>query len=244
MLTGEEALRYNRHIKLPSFGTEAQLKLKTARVLIIGVGGLGSPAALYLAAAGVGTIALMDGDKVSLSNLQRQIAHFSSDLGKGKVLSACEKLQALNPLIRVETIGEFLAPDNAEQIINSYDFIIDATDDIEAKFLINDVCVKSGKPFSHAALLQYEGHSFTYVPGSACLRCIFGAPPPEGTVQTCSQAGVLGAVAGLLGTIQAAEAIKYFTGIGSLLTNQLLTVDALTFSFSSVKVIPDANCRH
>lgn len=234
MLTGEEALRYSRHIKLPGFGTEGQQKLKTARVLIIGVGGLGSPAALYLAAAGVGTIALMDGDKVSLSNLQRQILHTTPDLGRAKTLSASEKLQALNPDICIETIDEMLNPGNARQTIAAYDFIIDATDSLAAKYLINDTCVALAKPYSHAALLQYEGHLFTYVPGAADLRAIFGAPPYEDSVLTCSQAGVLGAAAGVLGTLQAAEAIKYITGIGQLFTNRMLTFDALTLAFREI----------
>lgn len=236
MLTGEEALRYSRHIKLPGFGTHGQQLLKTARVLIIGVGGLGSPAAAYLAAAGVGTIALMDGDKVSLSNLQRQILHTTPDLDRAKTRSASEKLQALNPHIRVETIDEMLTPANAQHTIAAYDFIIDATDSLEAKYLINDTCVSLGKPYSHAALLQYEGHLFTYVPGGADLRTIFGAPPPQGTVQTCSQAGVLGAAAGVLGTLQAAEAIKHITGIGQLFTNRMLSFDALTLAFREIDV--------
>lgn len=236
MLTGEEALRYSRHIKLPGFGTEGQQRLKTARVLVIGVGGLGSSAALYLAAAGVGTIALMDGDKVSLSNLQRQILHATPDLNRGKTLSASEKLQALNPHICIETIEEMLSPANAQQTIAAYDFIIDATDSLDAKYLINDTCVALGKPYSHAALLQYEGHLFTYVPGAADLRAIFGAQPPDGTVQTCSQAGVLGAVAGVLGALQAAEAIKHITGIGQLFTNRMLTFDALTLEFREIEI--------
>lgn len=246
MLTGEEALRYSRHIKLPGFGTEGQQKLKTARVLIIGVGGLGSPAALYLAAAGVGTIALMDGDKVSLSNLQRQILHTTPDLGRAKPLSASEKLQALNPDICIETIDEMLSPVNAQQTIAAYDFIIDATDSLAAKYLINDTCVALAKPYSHAALLQYEGHLFTYVPGAADLRTIFGVPIWEKEQRTpcrageaggqCSQAGVLGAAAGVLGTLQAAEAIKYITGIGQPFTNRMLTFDALTLAFHEIEI--------
>ena len=236
MLSGEEALRYSRHIKLPGFGAEGQQRLKTARVLIIGVGGLGSPAALYLAAAGVGTIGLMDGDKVSLSNLQRQILHTTTDMDKAKTLSASEKLQALNPHICVETINEMLIPSNAQQTIASYDFIIDATDSMEAKYLINDTCVALGKPYSHAALLQYEGHLFTYVPQTADLRTIFGAPPPEGTVQTCSQAGVLGAAAGVLGTLQAAEAIKFIIGAGRLLTDRLLTINLLEQEYNCIEI--------
>lgn len=244
MLSGEETLRYSRHIKLPHFGTEGQRKLKAARVLIIGVGGLGSPAALYLAAAGVGTLALMDGDKVSLSNLQRQILHFTPDLGSPKAASANHKLQALNPNISIEAIEGFLTPDNAEQTIANYDFVIDGTDSMEAKFLINDTCVRVGKPFCHAALLQYEGQIFTYVPGSADLRGIFGAPPPEGTVQTCSQAGVLGAAAGVLGTMQAAEAIKYIAGIGQLLTDRIMTLDILTMTVNIIDIPRNLDTRH
>lgn len=238
VLTGEEALRYSRHIKLPGFGTEGQQKLKTARVLVIGVGGLGSPAALYLAAAGVGTLGLMDGDKVTLSNLQRQILHSTPDIDKAKTLSASEKLQSLNPHVRVETIGVMLTSANAQKTIATYDFIIDATDSLEAKYLINDTCVALGKPYSHAALLQYEGHLFTYVPPSADLRTIFGDWEKGGleAVQTCSQTGVLGAVAGVLGTLQAAEAIKYIIGAGQLLTDRLLTVNLLEQEFNCIKI--------
>lgn len=236
MLSGEEALRYSRHIKLPGFGTEGQLRLKSARVLIVGVGGLGSPAAQYLAAAGVGTVALMDGDKVSLSNLQRQILHTTPDLGTAKVLSASEKLHALNPQVRVEKIEQMLTSTNARQTIDNYDFIIDATDSMEAKYLINDTCVTLGKPYSHGALLGYEGHVFTFIPGHADLRTIFGAPLAEGTLQTCSQAGVLGTAAGIIGLIQAAEAIKFFVGTGQLLTDRMLTVDTLSWEINCIKM--------
>lgn len=235
-LSGEEALRYSRHIKLPDFGTSGQQKLKSARVLIIGVGGLGSPAALYLAAAGVGTIGLMDGDKVSLSNLQRQVLHSTPDLDKPKVESAREKLLALNPNVEVVCIKDFLIADNAARTIRDYDFIIDGTDDIEAKFLINDTCVALGKPFSYAALLRYEAQTFTYLPGHSNLRDIFGAPPAAGTVETCALAGVLGSVAGMFGTIQATEAIKYLTAVGQPLADRLLIFDALDFSFQQLDI--------
>lgn len=236
-MTGEQALRYSRHMKLPHFGPEGQRKLQAARVLIIGVGGLGSPAALYLAAAGVGTIALMDGDKVSLSNLQRQILHFTPDLDKPKTLSATEKLHSLNPDVNIVGINRFLEADNAPQVIADYDFIIDATDSIEAKYLINDTCVEAAKPFSHGALLRYEGYTFTYLPGHATLRDIFGPQPAADEILTCSRAGVLGAAAGIIGTIQAAEAIKHITGIGQLLTDRLLTLDALSMTFSQIDIV-------
>lgn len=230
-MTGEEALRYSRHIKLPAFGTKGQQLLQTARVLVIGVGGLGSPAALYLAAAGVGTLALMDGDEVSLSNLQRQLLHYTPDIGKAKTLSASEKLHALNPGVQVHTIAEWLDEHNAGTIISDYDFVIDATDSMEAKYLINDTCLSVGKPFSHGALLRYQGYTFTCLPGTADLRSLFGPPPAPDQVLTCSQEGVLGPAAGIIGAIQAAEAIKYFVGAGQLLTNRLLTLDTLTMTF-------------
>ena len=236
-MTGEEALRYSRHMKLPAFGTEGQQKLKTARVLIIGVGGLGSPAALYLAAAGVGTLGLMDGDTVSLSNLQRQVLHTTPDLGRAKTDSAFDKLQALNPTINIIATPHNLEPGNAGQAISDYDFIIDATDSIDAKYLINDTCVEAGKPYSHGALLRYEGYTFTYTPGHATLRDIFGPPPTaDDEVLTCSRAGVFGAAAGIIGTIQAAEVIKHIVGAGQLLTDRLLTLNALTWQFAQIDI--------
>lgn len=249
-LTEQQIERYSRHILLQDVGLEGQEKIMQARVLIIGAGGLGAPAALYLAAAGVGTIGIVDADNVDLSNLQRQVIHFTKDVGRPKVESAKEKMLAINPDIKVNAIHEFLYSDNALDIIRDYDFIIDGTDNFPVKFLINDACVMLHKPFSHGGILRFRGQTFTYVPdgagaegsasgkegGSACYRCMFKEPPPVGAVPTCSQAGVLGAIAGMLGTIQAAEALKYILGIGQLLTNRLLTFDAKTMDFRTIPV--------
>ncbi len=241
-LTESQIERYSRHILLQDVGLEGQEKILNAKVLIIGAGGLGAPAAMYLAAAGVGTIGIVDGDVVDLSNLQRQIIHFTKDVGRPKVESAKEKMEAINPDVKVNAIHEFLYSDNIMDIIKDYDFIIDGTDNFPVKFLINDACVKAGKAFSHGGILRFRGQTFTHVPGSACYRCMFKEPPPVGAVPTCSQAGVLGAIAGMLGTIQAAEALKYITGIGQLLTNRLLTFDAKTMEFHTIPVKQRDSC--
>ncbi|MBR1687779.1 MAG: molybdopterin-synthase adenylyltransferase MoeB [Prevotella sp.] len=235
--------RYSRHILLKDVGVEGQEKILGARVLIVGAGGLGAPAALYLAAAGVGTIGIVDADVVDLSNLQRQIIHFTRDVGTPKVESARQKMQAINPDVKVETYHEFLDSANARQIIEPYDFVIDGTDNFPVKFLINDACVMAGKAFSHGGILRFNGQTFTHLPGTACYRCFFKEPPPAGAVPTCSQAGVLGAIAGMLGTIQAAEALKYITGIGQLLTNRLLTFDAKQMQFRTINVKRRATCE-
>lgn len=226
--------RYSRHILLQEVGVEGQEKIANGKVLVIGAGGLGAPVALYLAAAGVGTIGLVDGDVVDLSNLQRQVIHFTADVGKPKVLSAKEKILQINPDVKVNVHQDFLSAANAIDIIKDYDFVVDGTDNFPVKFLINDACVFAGKPFSHGGILRFEGQTMTYVPGSACYRCLFNSPPPPKAVPTCSQAGVLGAIAGMLGTIQAAEVLKYLTGVGELLTNQLLVFNAKTMDFRKV----------
>jgi molybdopterin/thiamine biosynthesis adenylyltransferase len=197
---------------------------------------------MYLAAAGVGTIGIVDADVVDLSNLQRQIIHFTADVDKPKVLSAKEKMEAINPDVKVVTYQEFLSANNALDIINNYDFVVDGTDNFPVKFLINDACVMAGKPFSHGGILRFHGQTFTHLPGTACYRCMFKEPPPVGSVPTCSQAGVLGAIAGMLGTIQAAEVLKYLTGVGELLTNRLLTFDAKSMIFRTIKVNKNADC--
>ena len=202
--TEEELNRYSRHILLKDVGVEGQEKIRQGKVLIIGAGGLGAPVALYLAAAGVGTIGIVDGDVVDLSNLQRQVIHFTPDVGTPKVESAKQKMLAINPNVKVNTYREFLMADNALDLIADYDFIVDGTDNFPVKFLINDACVMAGKPFSHGGILRFEGQTFTHLPGTACYRCLFKTPPPANAVPTCSQAGVLGAIAGMLGTIQAA----------------------------------------
>ena len=234
----EELLRYSRHILLQDVGVEGQEKINNAKVLVVGAGGLGAPVSLYLAAAGVGTIGIIDGDVVDLSNLQRQVIHFTKDVDTPKVLSAKEKMLAINPNIKVNAIQDLLMADNAFDIIKEYDFVVDGTDNFPVKFLINDACVMAGKPFSHGGILRFEGQTFTHVPGSACYRCLFGAPPPPNAVPTCSQAGVLGAIAGMLGTIQAAETLKYITGVG-----ELLTFNAKTMDFRKINTRHSSHCK-
>lgn len=234
--------RYSRHILLEGFGPDGQAALGAARVLIIGAGGLGSPCALYLAAAGVGTIGIADADLVSLSNLQRQIIHFTKDVGRPKVESAAEKMRALNPDVHVITHDCFVTESNALDIISDYDFIIDATDSFASKYLVNDACVMAGKPFCAGGVVKYGAQVMTHVPGSACYRCIFPEPPAENQVETCSTVGVLGSVVGIMGSIQATEAIKYLAGIGNLLTDRLLLIDAKTMSFQTIHFGKDANC--
>jgi molybdopterin/thiamine biosynthesis adenylyltransferase len=240
--TEDQINRYSRHILLQDIGVDGQEKISNGKVLVIGTGGLGSPVALYLAAAGVGTIGLVDGDVVDLSNLQRQIIHFTDDVNKPKVLSAKEKINQLNPDVKVVTYYTRLTAENAFDFIKNYDFIVDGTDNFPTKFLINDACVLAGKPFSHGGILRFEGQTTTYVPDSACYRCLFQAPPPTGAVPTCSQAGVLGAIAGMLGTIQAAEVLKFLTGTGELLTNKLLSFDAKTMQFRTIQIKRLENC--
>lgn len=242
-LTEEQLVRYSRHILLKQIGIEGQQKIMSGSICIIGAGGLGSPAALYLAAAGIGTLGIVDGDTVELSNLQRQIIHFTKDINTPKVVSASEKISALNPNVKVNAIREHVFADNIRDIIRDYDFVIDGTDNFESKFLINDACVLENIPFSHGGILRFTGQAMTIVPGkSACYRCIFSAPPPKDSAPTCSQAGVLGAIAGMLGTIQAAEALKFITGVGKLLTNKLLTFDAIDMEFRNVELKKQENC--
>jgi molybdopterin/thiamine biosynthesis adenylyltransferase len=240
--TDEQLERYSRHIILREIGIEGQQKILEGRVLIIGAGGLGSPAALYLAAAGVGTIGLVDGDNVDLSNLQRQIIHFTPDLGKPKVISAKEKIAVINPDVQVVLHQERVYAKNIADIIKDYDFVIDGTDNFPAKFLVNDACVLGGKPFSHGGILKFDGQTMTYVPGSACFRCVFAHSPAKGAVPACSQAGVLGAVAGMLGTIQSAEALKYLLGYDGLLTNRFLIFDAMNMNFRTVNIKRNPKC--
>lgn len=244
--TDEQLDRYSRHIILKEVGVKGQKKLLNSKVLIIGTGGLGAPAAMFLAAAGVGTIGLVDYDVVELSNLQRQIIHFTQDVGKQKVLSGQETINLMNPDVNVITYREWVSSQNIQDIIKDqdYDFIIDGTDNFPAKFLINDACVLSNKPFSHAGIIRFQGQTMTFVPGKGpCYRCIFHNPPPPDAVPTCKQAGVLGVMGGIIGTIQATEAIKYILGIGELLTGHLLTYDALTMEFRKIKLSNNPKCE-
>ncbi|MDI6757545.1 MAG: molybdopterin-synthase adenylyltransferase MoeB [Endomicrobiia bacterium] len=241
-LNDQQIERFSRHIILNDVGVEGQEKIIAGKVLIIGAGGLGAPAALYLAAAGVGTIGIVDGDEVDLSNLQRQVIHFTPDIGRAKVVSAKEKMELINPDVKVITYKERVFASNIADIIKDYDFIIDGTDNFPAKFLINDACVLAGKPFSHGGILRFDGQTMTYVPGRACYRCVFQNPPPKNLVPSCAQAGVLGAVAGMLGTIQAAEALKYLIGKGELLTDRLLMFNAFRMEFRTVNFRRNADC--
>lgn len=237
--TNEQLERYSRHIILKEIGVKGQKKLMKGSVLIIGAGGLGAPAALYLAAAGVGKIGIVDADVVDLSNLQRQVIHTTADVGKPKVESAAETMKAINPDVEVVTYHEFISSANIMDIIKDYDFVLDGTDNFPAKFLINDACVMADKPFSHAGILRFKGQLMTVIPHkSPCYRCVFKTMPPKDAIPTCKQAGVIGAMAGVIGSLQALEAIKFLTGAGELLTGKLLTFDALTMKFHTVKLPP------
>lgn len=243
MFSEEQIERYSRHIILKEVGGRGQLRLLQGKVLIIGAGGLGSPVALYLAAAGVGTIGIADADVVSISNLQRQVIHATPDLGKPKVGSAREKMEAINPDVKVVTHQEWICADNIMEIIRDYDFVIDGTDNFAAKFLINDACVMAGKPYSHGGVLHFIGQTMTVIPGeSPCYRCIFPEPPPLDAIPTCAQAGVIGVLPGVIGTIQATEAIKYLLGVGKLLTGRLLVYDAEGLDFYSSPIARQKKC--
>jgi len=242
-LTPAQRERYSRNILLRELGEAGQERLGRARVLVIGTGGLGSPIALYLAAAGVGTLGIVDSDRVDLSNLQRQIIHATPDLGRIKVESAAEAIQALNPEVRVRMLPVRLCAANILEIIRDYDFVIDGTDNFAAKFLINDACVLAGIPLSHGGVLRFEGQTMTVLPQkTACYRCIFRQPPLAGTVAVSSEVGILGSVAGMLGTIQATEAIKFVTGAGQLLANALLRFDALSMDFRRIPLQRQEDC--
>lgn len=242
-LTNQQLERYSRHINLKEVGARGQEKLLNSRVLIIGTGGLGSPAALYLTAAGVGTIGIVDADKVDLSNLQRQVIHTTQDIGKAKVASASETMRAINPDVKVNIYHTFVDSANIMDLIKDYDFIIDGTDNFPTKFLINDACVMAKLPFCHGGILGFKGQLMTYVPEKgSCYRCIFKEPPPQDTVPTCKQAGIIGAVPGVIGSLQAMEAIKYIIGQGELLTGRLMTYDALRMEFRTIKLPRDCNC--
>ena len=242
----DQIQRYSRHILLPEVGGAGQAKLMGARVLIVGAGGLGAPMLLYLAAAGVGTIGVVDDDTVDLSNLQRQVIHTTGNVGRAKVDSAVEAVAALNPEVRVETHRTRLDAGNVMQILAGYDVVADGTDNFATRFLLNDACYLAGKTLVSAALLRFDGQLSTFKAHLGdphpCYRCIFREPPPPGMVPSCSEAGVFGAVAGAVGTLQATEVLKELLGIGDSLSGSLLMYDALSTTFRKVKVKRDAEC--
>ena len=242
-LTDTQIERYSRHILLRGVGGKGQERLLAGRVLIVGAGGLGSPAAMYLAAAGVGTLGIVDDDVVDISNLQRQVLHGTGDVGRLKVDSARETLEALNPDVSVQTHALRFDAAHALDLIADYDLIIDGTDNFDSKFLIADACHLGQKPYVHAGVLRYEGQLITVIPGqTTCYRCIFQSPPPTGAVPTCAEAGVLGVLPGVIGGLQATEALKFLLGQGDLLTDALLTYDALALSFRRVTVKRNPRC--
>jgi molybdopterin/thiamine biosynthesis adenylyltransferase/rhodanese-related sulfurtransferase len=242
-LTNEEVLRYSRHLIMPEVGMEGQQKLKAARVLCIGTGGLGSPLALYLAAAGVGTIGLVDFDVVDFTNLQRQIIHFTSDVGRPKLESAREKLAAINPFVNVQTFNTKLSSDNALRIFADFDIIVDGTDNFPTRFLVNDACVFSGKPNVYGSIFRFEGQASVFAAKDGpCYRCLYPEPPPPGLVPSCAEGGVLGILPGLVGLIQATEAIKLILGAGDPLIGRLLLVDALGMKFRELKLRKNPDC--
>jgi molybdopterin/thiamine biosynthesis adenylyltransferase len=244
-LSDEELERYARHIVLREVGGPGQARLRAARVLVIGAGGLGSPVILYLAAAGVGAIGIVDFDTVSLSNLQRQIAHRTADVGRLKTDSAREAALALNPGVRIEAQAERLTADNALELISRYDVIADGSDNFTTRFLINDACFFAKKTLVSAAVTEFDGQLATYKPHVGdypCYRCLFPEPPPPGSAPSCSETGILGAAAGVMGTLQALEAMKEIIGIGDSLAGQLLIYDALSTRFRTVRVRRDPAC--
>src|SRR5436190_2559075 len=243
MLTNEEVLRYSRHLILPDVGLDGQRKLKAGRILLIGAGGLGSPAALYLAAAGVGTLGLVDFDVVDVSNLQRQIIHGTGDVGRSKLESAQSRIEALNPEVHVETFDAHFSVANAKALVEAFDVIVDGTDNFPARYLVNDACVIYGKPNAWGSVFRFEGQAAVFAArGGPCYRCLHPEPPPAGLVPSCAEAGVLGVLPGIIGTIQATEALKLILGIGDSLVGRFLVYDALKMRFRELKLPKDPEC--
>ncbi|HET6936179.1 MAG TPA: molybdopterin-synthase adenylyltransferase MoeB [Candidatus Angelobacter sp.] len=242
-LSNEEVLRYSRHLIMPEVGMEGQQKLKAARVLCIGTGGLGSPLALYLAAAGVGTLGLVDFDVVDFTNLQRQVIHFTSDVGKPKLESAKQKIAAINPFVNVKAFNTSLTSENALELFADFDIIVDGTDNFPTRFLVNDACVFTGKPNVYGSIFRFEGQASVFAAKDGpCYRCLYPEPPPPGLVPSCAEGGVLGILPGLVGLIQATEAIKLILGTGDPLIGRLLLVDALGMKFRELKLRKNPDC--
>jgi adenylyltransferase/sulfurtransferase len=242
-LSPEEGQRYARHLRLPNVSLIGQRRLKASRVLIVGAGGLGSPVALYLAAAGVGHLGLVDFDDVDITNLQRQLLHGTSDVGRSKLESARDRLHDVNPNVEVATFGERLTPANALRIMQGYDLVVDGTDNFATRYLTNDACVLLGIPNVYGSVYRFEGQASVFAtPDGPCYRCLFREPPPAGLVPSCAEGGVLGVLPGMIGTIQANEAIKLLVGIGEPLIGKLLLCDALGGSFRTVQFPRDSSC--
>ncbi len=242
--TEDQVERYSRHILLPEVGGEGQKKLLASSALVVGAGGLGSPALLYLAAAGVRRLGVVGNDVVELSNLQRQIVHGTGDLGKGKALSAEETLNEINPDCEIEVFNERLSVDNVRQTLRGFDVVLDGSDNFPTRFLVADCCRFEGIALVSAAILRFEGQLMTILPGEGnpCYRCFIPEPPPAGLVPSCLEAGVLGAVAGVMGTLQAVEAVKVLLGIGKIMSKKILLYDALEGDFRTAKRVPDPAC--
>jgi len=242
-LTNDEVQRYSRHLIMPEVGVEGQLKLKAGSVLCIGAGGLGSPAALYLAAAGVGRIGIVDFDVVDFSNLQRQIIHGTADVGRSKLASAKDRLLDLNPLITIDTYETALSSKNALDLFKPYDIILDGTDNFPTRYLVNDACVILGKPNTYGSIFRFEGQASVFATKNGpCYRCLYPEPPPPGLVPSCAEGGVLGVLPGIIGTIQATEAVKLIMGIGEPLIGRFLIYDALRMKFRELKLKKDPDC--
>jgi len=242
-LNKDELVRYNRHLMLPEVGIKGQEKFKQAKVLVVGAGGLGSPACLYLAAAGVGTLGIIDPDSVDVSNLQRQILHGTSDVGRPKVLSAQDRLRDINPHVHVEIFKEQLTSRNALDVLRNYDVIVDGSDNFPTRYLVNDACVLLNKPCVYGSIFRFEGQaSVFWAEKGACYRCLYPEPPPPGLVPSCAEGGVLGVLPGIIGSIQANEALKLILGAGDVLINRLLLFDAMAMSFRELNLHKDPGC--
>jgi adenylyltransferase/sulfurtransferase len=242
-LRREEIERYSRHLTLPEIGADGQKKLKRSSVLLVGAGGLGAPSSLYLAAAGVGRIGLVDFDRVEVSNLQRQVLFGDPDLGRTKLEAARERLAAVNRFTILDLHETRLVPANASDLVAGYDLVVDGSDNFQTRFLVNDACVLAGKPYIYGSVYRFQGQASVFgVADGPCYRCLFPEPPPAGAVPGCAEAGVLGVVPGIIGSIQATEAIKLLIGIGSSLAGRLLLFDALAMRFRELKVGRDAGC--
>ena len=242
VLTPYQVERYSRHIIMPQVGSRGQRALLESKVLIVGAGGLGSPISIYLTLAGVGTVGIVDFDTVDLTNLQRQILHYHNDVGRPKVESAMETLKAYNPDVKVVAHEEPLTSANAMEIISAYDIIVNGADNFPARYLVNDAAYLAGKPLVDGSILLFDGQATVYLPGRGCYRCLFPEPPPPGEVPSCAEAGVLGMLPGLVGSIQATETVKLILGVGESLVSRLLLIDALDMEFRTVKIRRNPDC--